>query len=103
MQEAYHELKAIVDRQIGNHHHACISIDGWEDHQHCETIGITLKPLQFGHKPYLLKMVRQTERQIIVLCAKGDYCNHQGAWLHHRRMPWGPDPLLPSQHTTQTS
>ena len=64
VREAYEELKGIVERQIGQQTFATISIDGWEDHQHCETLGITLKPLHFGSKPFLLKMTRQTERQV---------------------------------------
>jgi hypothetical protein len=40
-----------------------IAIDGWKDHHHCETLGVTLLPLGLQEKPILWKAEQQHCRQ----------------------------------------
>lgn len=40
-----------------------LSIDGWEDHAKCESLGIMARPMTFGGKPVLLSWSRQCARQ----------------------------------------
>lgn len=41
----------------------CLALDGWEDHQHMESLGVTARTLTWRARPYLVSWARQFVRQ----------------------------------------